>query len=252
MPTGPILRGVLRTGTAARSVQAAVGNSSGGRWDEATKQPAAAMRPNGRGRARFTVLGTTVEAEPIEPGLHVVATPIGNLRDITLRGLAILAAADAVLAEDTRVSRVLLAHYGISTPLVAYHEHNAAPVRPQILARLADGRRSRADLGCRHAARLRSRLQARGRSARCGSSGHDRARAPRRCWRAGAGRPAHRPLLLRRLPAREERRRGGPAWPNSPASRARSCSSNRRVAWPRCSPMSRRFWDPGRPPSRAN
>ena len=87
----------------------------------------------------FTALGMRAEAEPLAPGLHVVATPIGNLRDITLRALATLAAADAVLAEDTRVSRHLLAHYGVTTPLVAYHEHNAAAMRPQLLARLADG-----------------------------------------------------------------------------------------------------------------
>jgi 16S rRNA (cytidine1402-2'-O)-methyltransferase len=89
--------------------------------------------------AAFTALGMRAEAEPIAPGLHVVATPIGNLRDITLRALATLAAADAVIAEDTRVSRNLLAHYGVTTPLVAYHEHNAAVVRPHLLARLAQG-----------------------------------------------------------------------------------------------------------------
>jgi 16S rRNA (cytidine1402-2'-O)-methyltransferase len=87
----------------------------------------------------FVALGLKAEAEPIEPGLHVVATPIGNLRDISLRALGTLAAADAVIAEDTRVTKVLLAHYGISTPLVAYHEHNAAVVRPHLLARLASG-----------------------------------------------------------------------------------------------------------------
>jgi len=87
----------------------------------------------------YTALGLKAEAEPITPGLHVVATPIGNLRDISLRALATLAAADAVLAEDTRVTKNLLAHYGISTPLVAYHEHNAAVVRPHLLARLKDG-----------------------------------------------------------------------------------------------------------------
>ena len=68
-----------------------------------------------------------------------MATPIGNLGDITLRALGVLAGADAVLAEDTRVSRVLLSHYGIDTPLLPYHEHNAAAMRPQILARLARG-----------------------------------------------------------------------------------------------------------------
>lgn len=87
----------------------------------------------------FSALGTTARAPTIGAGLHVVATPIGNLGDITLRALSTLAAADAILAEDTRVTRVLLDHYGIRAPLVAYHEHNAAAVRPQILQRLARG-----------------------------------------------------------------------------------------------------------------
>ncbi len=89
----------------------------------------------------FTAFGVKAEAEPLGAGLHVVATPIGNLRDISLRALATLAAADVVLAEDTRVTKVLLAHYGISTPLIAYHEHNAAEMRPKVLARLAAGGR---------------------------------------------------------------------------------------------------------------
>lgn len=89
--------------------------------------------------ATFTAFGLRAEAEPIAPGLHVVATPIGNLGDISLRALATLAAAEAVIAEDTRVTKTLLAHYGIATPLIAYHEHNAHLVRPQILRRLADG-----------------------------------------------------------------------------------------------------------------
>ena len=87
----------------------------------------------------FVAFGLRAEAEPIAPGLHVVATPIGNLRDITLRALGVLASADAVIAEDTRVSRNLLAHYGIATPLVAYHEHNAAAMRPILIARLLKG-----------------------------------------------------------------------------------------------------------------
>jgi 16S rRNA (cytidine1402-2'-O)-methyltransferase len=87
----------------------------------------------------FTAFGLRAEAEPLQPGLHVVATPIGNLGDISFRALATLAAADAVIAEDTRVTKTLLAHYGISTPLFAYHEHNAAVMRPHLLARLADG-----------------------------------------------------------------------------------------------------------------
>lgn len=89
--------------------------------------------------ATFAAFGLKAEAELLAPGLHVVATPIGNLADISLRALATLAAADAVVAEDTRVTKVLLAHYGIATPLVAYHEHNAAVMRPHLIARLSDG-----------------------------------------------------------------------------------------------------------------
>lgn len=87
----------------------------------------------------FTAFGLRAETQPLEPGLHVVATPIGNLSDISLRALATLAAADAILAEDTRVTRNLLAHYGITTPLIAYHEHNAAALRPQLMSRLKNG-----------------------------------------------------------------------------------------------------------------
>jgi 16S rRNA (cytidine1402-2'-O)-methyltransferase len=103
------------------------------------KTPAPRPKDQAPPPSAFTALGMRAEADPIAPGLHVVATPIGNLRDITLRALATLAAADAVIAEDTRVSRNLLAHYGVTTPLVAYHEHNAAVVRPHLLARLAQG-----------------------------------------------------------------------------------------------------------------
>jgi 16S rRNA (cytidine1402-2'-O)-methyltransferase len=94
---------------------------------------------NPSGGSSYTAFGVKAEAQSIAPGLHVVATPIGNLGDITFRALRTLAAAKAVLAEDTRVSRRLLAHYGITTPMIAYHEHNAAEMRPKILARLAAG-----------------------------------------------------------------------------------------------------------------
>lgn len=96
-------------------------------------------RDSSPSRPRYSVFGLAAEAEPLDPGLHIVATPIGNLRDISLRALATLAAADAVIAEDTRVTKTLLAHYGISTPLLPYHEHNAAEMRPKLLARLAAG-----------------------------------------------------------------------------------------------------------------
>jgi 16S rRNA (cytidine1402-2'-O)-methyltransferase len=98
-----------------------------------------ATEPRRPPKRSFSALGARVEAAPIAPGLHIVATPIGNLADVSLRALATLAAADAILAEDTRVSRRLLDRYQIATPLVAYHEHNAPQVRPRILARLAAG-----------------------------------------------------------------------------------------------------------------
>lgn len=78
-------------------------------------------------------------AQALEPGLYPVATPIGNLRDITLRALDILANCDLVLAEDTRKTRVLFDAYGLTTPLTPYHDHNGEAVRPGILDRLADG-----------------------------------------------------------------------------------------------------------------
>ncbi|MBY0299591.1 MAG: 16S rRNA (cytidine(1402)-2'-O)-methyltransferase [Methylobacterium sp.] len=105
------------------------------------RNDAPSRRPEapGRGPAVFTAFGLAAEAEPLAPGLHVVATPIGNLKDVTFRALATLAAADAVLAEDTRVTRTLLAHYGITTPLVAYHEHSGEAVRERMIARMQAG-----------------------------------------------------------------------------------------------------------------
>lgn len=78
---------------------------------------------------------------PLAPGLYVVATPIGNLRDITLRALDVLHAADLVLAEDTRVAGKLLSAYGLSAKLERYDEHGAERTRPKAMAALADGRR---------------------------------------------------------------------------------------------------------------
>jgi len=88
---------------------------------------------------RFTLAGAVIEAPRLAGGLYLVATPIGNLRDITLRALEILSAADLVCCEDTRVTRKLFDHYGLSTPLMPYHEHNAEGQRPKILQRLSDG-----------------------------------------------------------------------------------------------------------------
>jgi 16S rRNA (cytidine1402-2'-O)-methyltransferase len=87
----------------------------------------------------FTVSGHVLTAPKAAPGLHLVATPIGNLGDITLRALEVLAGADVVACEDTRISRRLIERYGISADLKQYHEHNAEAARPKILAKLAEG-----------------------------------------------------------------------------------------------------------------
>ena len=84
--------------------------------------------------------GASAQAE-LAPGLYLVATPIGNLGDITLRALAVLHGADRIFCEDTRVTGKLLARYGISKSLGAYHDHNAEEMRPVILAALRRGGR---------------------------------------------------------------------------------------------------------------
>lgn len=78
---------------------------------------------------------------PLDPGLYVVATPIGNLRDITLRALDVLSACDLVLAEDTRVAAKLLSAYGLSKKVERYDEHSADRSGPKALALLAEGGR---------------------------------------------------------------------------------------------------------------
>ena len=106
--------------------------------------PVVTMPPMPENRAKdrtrtYVLVGQPVEAPRLATGLHLVATPIGNLRDITLRALETLAAADVIACEDSRVTRKLLDHYGIATPLTPYHEHNAAAARPKLLARIAAG-----------------------------------------------------------------------------------------------------------------
>jgi 16S rRNA (cytidine1402-2'-O)-methyltransferase len=87
---------------------------------------------------RYAPFGAPIEVGKVPPGLYLVATPIGNLGDVTLRALETLAGADVIACEDTRVTRKLTERYGITTPLTAYHEHNAAEARPKLLSRLAE------------------------------------------------------------------------------------------------------------------
>lgn len=77
---------------------------------------------------------------PVAPGLYLVATPIGNLRDITLRALDTLRAADTIACEDTRVTRKLLTAHGIAGRLTAYHDHNAAEAGPALIERVGAGK----------------------------------------------------------------------------------------------------------------
>jgi len=84
----------------------------------------------------FRVFGEDIAARELPAGLYLVATPIGNLSDVTLRALETLAGVEAIACEDSRVTRRLLERYAIATPLLSYHDHNAATVRPKILARL--------------------------------------------------------------------------------------------------------------------
>src|SRR5215467_12814243 len=104
-----------------------------------TTAPAIAARAlRERARGQYLLDGRTTLVPPLAAGLYLVATPIGNLRDITVRALEVLAAADLIACEDTRVTRKLLDHYGITTPLTPYHDHNAAEARPKLIARLAE------------------------------------------------------------------------------------------------------------------
>ncbi len=87
----------------------------------------------------FTIGGHVLTAPKAARGLHLVATPIGNLGDITLRALETLAGVDMVACEDTRITRRLMERYGIAATLTPYHDHNAEAARPKILERLAQG-----------------------------------------------------------------------------------------------------------------
>src|SRR5450432_3387485 len=95
--------------------------------------------PTGSVARTFSIAGTVLTAPKPVPGLHLVATPIGNLGDITLRALETLAGVDIIACEDTRITRRLTERYAVNALLKPYHEHNAALARPKILEKLAQG-----------------------------------------------------------------------------------------------------------------
>jgi 16S rRNA (cytidine1402-2'-O)-methyltransferase len=95
--------------------------------------------PAGNRRRTYAVAGQLIDAHVLPSGLYIVATPIGNLADITLRALETLAAVDLLACEDTRITHRLLERYQIHAAMTPYHDHNAAAARPAILRRLAAG-----------------------------------------------------------------------------------------------------------------
>lgn len=98
-------------------------------------------KKDGAGTSRtYRLNDMPIAARPLEPALYLVATPIGNLGDITLRALETLAGADVLACEDTRVTRVLLDRYGIQNRPYAYHEHNADEAGPKLMAALDVGK----------------------------------------------------------------------------------------------------------------
>jgi 16S rRNA (cytidine1402-2'-O)-methyltransferase len=88
----------------------------------------------------YLLAGSPVTTRALECALYMVATPIGNLGDITIRALETLAAVDIIACEDTRTSRVLLGRYGIRTKTISYHDHNQAQSGTRLIAMLKEGK----------------------------------------------------------------------------------------------------------------
>ncbi|MCA1490282.1 16S rRNA (cytidine(1402)-2'-O)-methyltransferase [Ensifer sp. NBAIM29] len=124
-----------------KGCEPAIGNNRAGRIGKRPLEKQQADETAERERQRsFRLMNATVPARPLEPALYLVATPIGNLADITVRALETIAGADLLACEDTRVTRVLLDRYGIVNRPMPYHEHNAAEAGPRLLSALAAGK----------------------------------------------------------------------------------------------------------------
>jgi 16S rRNA (cytidine1402-2'-O)-methyltransferase len=130
---------VRRTAKATGAARAGSGKKEGGS-QHPSRRPEASKPDLRAPPAPDTAAGALPQTE-LMPGLYLVATPIGNLGDISLRALAVLNGADRIFCEDTRITGKLLARYGISTSLGAYHDHNAERVRPAVLTALRRGER---------------------------------------------------------------------------------------------------------------
>src|SRR3954451_3353197 len=142
-------QGLRRNAEDASAARMTSGRDAGGGGDPNHRAPASKPGPKQSERQSPPRSGVSIgtERDPVDwhpahtlaPGLHLVATPIGNLGDITLRALWVLRNADRILCEDTRVTARLLAHFGIDKKLDAYHDHNAERVRPAVLDALRRG-----------------------------------------------------------------------------------------------------------------
>ena len=188
-------------------------------------------RPPSDAQRRYALAGQPIDVAKLAAGLHIVATPIGNLGDITLARAGALAGADLIACEDTRVTRKLLDRYAVTTPLTPYHEHNAAEARPMLLDRIAGGAAIAlvSDAGTPLISDPGFKLV---RAAQ--EAGHKVTALPgaSRClrrWRSPGCLPtsSSSPAFCRR-----SRPRGAPASPNSPASRRRWCCSRAARALP--------------------
>jgi len=130
---------VKRTGRDTGAARAA-SDRKGSERLEPSRRPTVSKPDDAISEASRPAADAVVEPE-LAPGLYLVATPIGNLGDVTLRALAVLRGVDRIFCEDTRITARLLARFGIGTPLGLYHDHNAEQVRPSVLAALRRGAR---------------------------------------------------------------------------------------------------------------
>ena len=196
--------------------------------------------------------GAARKPPPLAPGLHIVATPIGNLRDITLRALDVLRAADLIACEDTRVFAKLASHYGISVPTVAYSDATQDLAEPRIVRALAAGKRVAlvSDAGMPLISDPGYRLV---RAALAGGHAVTSAPGPSAVPMALAlsGLPTDR-FYLRRLPAGPRRRPAPRHRRRPPACRRPWSSSRRRTGCRNRWSISPIFWARGPPPSRAS